>query len=885
MNPYCVSHVIWHLVTLTTLLCPRASARSNANRTKPSDFFWQLQNLEEAAPTENPYIGGQNFTYCCLKAVNQSLGVDSNGDLIFLNNWTMPDASASDLIEAADRGQFPCGATYNGDPNGAPVVQVNYTWLADECPGWERSGQKNLNAWLQPLSGFLLPAVIFCLSVPRRRKLYVFRAFFVADSAGIKSYVPALLGAIGALILVTLDTIIWLSTCFAFAGPMILSGLYEALLDNRILEFLRVKKDNRRLTLDMRCRCLMIILIGNLDLALDESRDEHSATSQPGGQAYFLAGGSTDANDSHGIDGHGAQASEGRSSGIGGRSDGSSPSRRTGDATTSLAPLRQSQEQFDTSGQGRTSPVTSVQPSIDRPLPGAGGLRREHTSTQRQGSQHLKASPWRHMEELLYGIRLFDDEDQRRNLSPRQWPKHLCHPGRHCRVRDHVERPWPRTHKTDRQVKKTKTRLRTMLHCQYSFGSIVGAPVIFFLGGFIFALVQSLEGLGDEDIAEGLAFGQWYMTIPHIAIVSGLLLAGNNPNILEGVFATDVEPKSDDHRFLGLRFELAYPSCYKVAWQWLRGHTKKKWIDKLIETYETRYDCDFDGDRDVDSDIKDLRAVTTLSPLDWFLVLSLAALLLGVPFTLAFLTSFFTPEIGLSCRSLTFTVYACLEFSQILLWLWAYAGPPPARSDGEKHLLNFLCRGGWLHRHGFYNPASTTWLLGPRGYRSLRQAWPTAREQPMRVFWCALWYSLTTVFGLSAIFTALGGTLMQLIGVYSAGLCYVTVENWTKPYDMRPMPVISSNSREMILYASGQSPFPLRPVPFRSESYSPNANADVVYWKPCAITAIVFMTIVSFVGWWYQRRMRDMFATCRCSLYLPTRSAQHIRPALFKISS
>jgi hypothetical protein len=30
----------------------------------------------------------------------------------------------------------------------------------------------------------------------------------------------------------------------------------------------------------------------------------------------------------------------------------------------------------------------------------------------------------------------------------------------------------------EKQIRKTKTRLRTMLHCQYSFGSIVGAPVM-----------------------------------------------------------------------------------------------------------------------------------------------------------------------------------------------------------------------------------------------------------------------------------------------------------------------------------------------------------------------------------------------------------------------
>ncbi|KAH8910654.1 hypothetical protein BR93DRAFT_280408 [Coniochaeta sp. PMI_546] len=771
MGSCTVSNVIRHLGTAITLLCSHTWALSNGNRTKPSDFFWQLQHLDEVAPTGNPYIGGQNFTYCCLKAVNQSLKVDSHGRLILMNNWiVLPEGNATYLLDADSRGQFPCGATYNGDPNGAPVVQVNYTWLADECPGWERSGERNLNAWLQPLSGFLLPAIIFCLSVPRRRKLYIFRAFFVADLAGVKSYVPALLGAIGALVLVTLDTIIWLSTCFAFAGPMILSGLYEALLDNRILEFLRVKIHNQRLTLDMRCRCLMIILIGNLDLALDEPQHDDSATSHPAELTAFLTGASHDAADSHELQPNGPEAFEDLSSGL--REDYPEFSRFHEGSDTLRSPTRSpvDQEQRDPLGLGRTSLASYGNPGSDRSLTGTAGIRQEFTPIQRQGTQHLRASPWRHMEELLYGIRLYDDEDQGRKLSPRQWPKHVCELGPHCRIRDHVERPRPRTAKTERQVRKTKTRLRTMLHCQYSFGSVVGAPVIFFLGGFIFALLQSLEGLGDEDIAEGLAFGQWYMTIPHIAIVSGLLLAGNNPNILEGVFATERDETSDAFRILGLQFELAYPSCYKVAWQWLRGHTKKKWINKLIDTYETRWDIDFAGSKDRDSDIDYLRAMTTLSSLDWFLVLSLAALLLGVPFILAFLTAFFTPEIGLSCRSLTFTVYACLEFSQVLLWLWAYAGPPSTRSDGGKHVLNFLRRDGWLDRQGFYNPASTGWLFGSRKHRSFQHVRSKAKQQPMRAFWCFVWYFLTTIFGLSAIFTALGGTLMQLMGVYSAGM-------------------------------------------------------------------------------------------------------------------
>jgi len=799
MRSYSVSHVVARLVTALSLLCVHVAAQAFGNRTKPSDFFWQLQQLEEVAPKGNPRIGGQNFTYCCLKAVNQSLDVDSDGNLVLLPNPVMvPEGkNASYLIEADSRGQFPCGATYNGDPNGAPVVQVNYTWLADECPGWQLSSKKNLNAWLQPLSGFLLPAIIFCLSVPRRRKLYIPRAFFAADLAGVKSYVPAFLGAIGALILVTLDTIIWLSTCFAFAGPMILSGLYEALLDNRILEFLRVKTHNNRLTLDMRCRCLMIILIGNLDLALDEPLNDQPAISQP---TVLLAANSGNASDSHEPDKYNSAASDGRSSGLGVRRVESSPSRGTQLPLGHLTSAHANPQQLDTASQGRTTPVLLAHPSSVRSLPGMTDIGRQFTPVQRQGTQHLRPSPWRHMEALLYGIRLFDDENPRRDVSPRQWPKHVCQEGPHCREPGHVERPRSRNDETNRQVRKTKTRLRTMLHCQYSFGSIVGAPVIFFLGGFIFALLQSLEGLGDEDIAEGLAFGQWYMTIPHIAIVSGLLLAGNNPNILEGVFATEREPKKDDRSFLKLRFELAYPSCYKVAWQWLRGHTKKRWINKLIETYG--YDHDFTGRKDQDSDIRDsdmkeLRRVTTLGPLDWFLVLSLTGLLLGVPFVLAFLTAFYTPEVGLSCRSLTFTVYACLQFLQVLLWLWAYAGPPPAKLGESRHVLNFLRRRGWLDRRGFYDPTATRWLLGPPTRRSLGQAWSNARREPLRALWCALWYVLTTVFGLSAIFTALGGTLMQLMGVYTAGMTSPSPH----PCDSRTFPLIATIPRHVLRYS------------------------------------------------------------------------------------
>ena len=72
--------------------------------------------------------------------------------------------------------------------------------------------------------------------------------------------------AVIVAVLATIDTVIWLSICLALAGPM-LSGIYEAFLDSRILSYLHNKFENGQLTVDMRARILYLILMGDLDLA------------------------------------------------------------------------------------------------------------------------------------------------------------------------------------------------------------------------------------------------------------------------------------------------------------------------------------------------------------------------------------------------------------------------------------------------------------------------------------------------------------------------------------------------------------------------------------------------------------------------------------------
>jgi hypothetical protein len=360
-----------------------------------------------------------------------------------------------------------------------------------------------------------------------------------------------------------------------------------------------------------------------------------------------------------------------------------------------------------------------------------------------------------------------------------------------------------------------------MLACQYSFGATIGCPIVFFLGAFVFAIVTILSNLGDNDTSLALAFGMWYMIIPHLSIVSGLLLAGNNPNTFEGVVAHEFgdteDPQALEEKHFGTRLlELAYNSCYKPAWLWLRGRSKRDWVEKVWKTYKLRPPAGQKGEFVLDEDMDALRRFTTLSIMGWAVVVSLTLLLMGVPFVLAFLTGFYTPQVGLSCRSLTFTVYAISQISQIVLWMWAFAGPPQ-----QGKLLSFLRKGGVLDRKGFFTPTDTRTLWSRETYFSLKSVW------------AILWYGLASTLGIGGVFTSIGGTMMQLMGVYRSGKCLINAEWWTKPNGGVGV-IISSN-------------------------YALEIEDAKKYWASCGITATMFLGVVAFCGWWYQRRLRDLF--------------------------
>ena len=251
-----------------------------------------------------------------------------------------------------------------GNNAGAPPVNISYRWCRDNCRGWQISKDTTLNQWVSPFVGFLVPAVVFCLAIPRRRKLHIPEILFDIALNEVTTHFRTPFIALSAALLVTIDTISWLMTIFALSGPILVSGIYEAYIDGRMLAYLQEKVRNKRLSTSQRSRLLYTILVGNLDM-------------------------------------------------------------------------------------------------LNFP----------------QG-EDPEDNPLNHVESLVSKLD--------RSVIDYKYPQ--------------KEKVWFRT----RAIAKTKTRLRTMLAAQYSFGVTVGAPIIFFCGSFAYTLVDNYSNLGDNNTSHAL---------------------------------------------------------------------------------------------------------------------------------------------------------------------------------------------------------------------------------------------------------------------------------------------------------------------------------------------------------------------------------------------
>ncbi|KAI9681554.1 MAG: hypothetical protein M1829_000751 [Trizodia sp. TS-e1964] len=686
----------------------------NTTFTSLEDAFPQLAGLHAPRSDRSPASGGQNYTYCCLLAINDSLTVE-NGAIKDRTNTSL-QITGNQLLNA----KFPCGASYDGTRTGAPLVIVDWNWCVSNCNGWARSDNQNLNQWVQPLVGFILPAVVFCLTVPRRRKFHVPSRLFDANLASLPGILITIFPrAPTAALIAAFDTLFWIGVVISTAGPMILSGLYEAHLDRRLLSYVEKCIGLGKLSIQDRARILFVILVGNLDMSLDipGAPDKNDIESVPLKSSTSHVEGS------------------------------SGPPPAIPEPVTTWTHIEE---------------LTSKLHNLDIPL--AQDLAVQNALPEPPEPPSVMSQILHQLTRGRYG-QAYTDEPI---YAPTPNPQEMAAPGYIAGLTPD-QGDW---------IDSTKLRLRTMLACQFSFGTVIGAPVVFYTGSFIYTLVEVLNNLGDPDLSHSLSFGIWWMAVPHVAIISGCLLGGNNPNTLEGIIAhvrhrsrrARHTPRDKFFKFYGL----VYESRYKPAVMWDRGRSKRDWVDLLYAGIR---------ERTGKTDARRLREKISMRWEDWAQILTMTGMLIYVPFVLSFLISYHTPKEGVSCRSFTILIYALSQTWLIAVWIVDFHRP---------------------------------------------------RFEAQNSFWSHMFSLRSMAIGLglfAAVFSAVGGTLMQIIGVYRSCLCKLSVNEWiSKVGDVR----LETNSAESIQVAS-------------------------MFWLGFGVAAMSFLILATYAGWWYQRRLRFKF--------------------------
>ena len=479
---------------------------------------------------------------------------------------------------------YHCGQTYASYLSPAPPLTVPYHWCHSNCPGFALTPPNATGIWANSLFNFIIPAVVFSLTVPRRLSLEPPKWCFEFDLAMLQGWIRAIASLVIAGLIVLMDTILWIFTIIVAAGPLIFSGLYEAVLDYNCIRHLEEatipqggdypESLNRR----ERAQILISVLCGNLEI-------------------------------------------EG----------------------VSTKPRQELHEALELT----TTPETAV-------------------------------------------------------------------------------------------------RLRAILASQSSFGVTVGGPVLFYVGSFAYAISNLNDSKGDQGTARSLAFGIWWMCIVHVSIISGCLLASNNPSAAAAIVGREEEYYSLQQRldlartrsawediaeaYLGAlsRLPLAYQSRYEPVWMWARGKCKARWI-RNTEAWEKRW----------------FREKIEVNQWGWGGLIFATLVLVFLPCTLAFWIEFVTPKQGVGCRSLTILVYAVGQAIMVALTAWSDF------KDSKETAYWTKCT--WLNRLRNKDVAYAAAIL----------------------VLIPVWFAV--------LFATLAGTLMQITGIYENCLCALSVGEWGNP--------------------------------------------------------------------------------------------------------
>lgn len=309
-------------------------------------------------------------------------------------------------------------------------------------------------------------------------------------------------------------------------------------------------------------------------------------------------------------------------------------------------------------------------------------------------------------------------------------------------------------------------------------------------------------------LPDALAFGMWWVVIVHVSIVSGCLLASNNPSTATAVVAGDMpaatsaiharvirapEAKPSD-RFRYFFTTRIYDSPFQPVPMWDRGCMKKCWIERT--NVWTAPGSDW------------FKRKVMIGRAGYFWIGIFSFLLIFAPALLGFIVSYYTPRVCLSCRSLTFLVYTSCQSVLIIVATFRSA----FYQNTGAHMDSI-----WTEvERSFKRAKGENWSL-----------WTV-----IRVIWLALTAFITLVAVCGSIFTSFAGTLMQIMGVYRNCNCFIPVNTWFRNPDAELIN-LASDTQEM-----------------RDSSK---------YWKTTGFAAIGFLAAVCYIGWWYQRYLRRRF--------------------------
>lgn len=332
-------------------------------------------------------------------------------------------------------------------------------------------------------------------------------------------------------------------------------------------------------------------------------------------------------------------------------------------------------------------------------------------------------------------------------------------------------------------------------------------------------------------------------TIPHVAIVAGCLLAGNNPNTLEIIVSSEKGGPwegSDVKARRGFRkFYLPYyQSVYVPVEMWARGKNKKLWIDELFFRYgatPTSKDAEGRGKHVA----RHNKGEFHFDLWDWIWMVNITIGLMVLPFALAFLTSYYTPTVGISCRTFTFLMYFIFQICLGTIWLFDFFTP----FAWTKHV-------SWLP-FGTITEERPIKLEGKDNKSMMDEDMPhgevTEIIKRIRNNAPTTMGFLLGFFFLGSMFTTVIGTFLQILGVYRNCLCSIPISYWMNGDYLLD---ISTNTAQAIRLAN-------------------------VFWVPTGIASIVLMIITCYIGWWYQRHWRHQFNSAVKALLEPKQGSIH----------